>query len=153
MRTPLPKRLLFLCVANSARSQMAEGLARVIFGPAVEVMSAGSAPAARVHPAAIAVLAELSIDIHAARPKSLDEIDLTGVDLIITLCAEEVCPVVPARVRRLHWPIPDPARGVAGEDEETTLARFRAARDEIRARLQALADSLAKEEQEKGDAS
>ena len=103
------KRILFLCVANSARSQMAEALARQLLGPRAEVMSASSNPST-VNPYAIEAMAEIGIDISGHRSKLVDEIDLTGIDLIVTLCAEEVCPVVPGRVKRLHWPIPDPHR-------------------------------------------
>ena len=103
------KRILFLCVANSARSQMAEGLARAMLGPEVTVESAGSAPS-RLNPLAVEAMAELGIDISGQRSKPVDEIDTDGLDLVVTLCAEEVCPVLPGRVRRLHWPVADPAR-------------------------------------------
>lgn len=97
------KRILFLCVANSARSQMAEGLARRLLGPRAEVMSAGSQPAT-VNPYAIEVMGEIGIDITGQRSKSVDEVDPSSVDLVVTLCAEEVCPILPGRVRRLRWP-------------------------------------------------
>ena len=125
--------ILFLCVANSARSQMAEGLARHLFGERATVQSAGSMPAF-VHPRAKAALAEIGIDISPQRSKAVDEIDLAGVDLIVTLCAEEVCPVVPGRIERLHWPLSDPAAAPAASAD----ARFRETRDEIRRRLEAL---------------
>lgn len=125
--------LLFLCVANSARSQMAEGLARRLFGDRARVQSAGSRPSA-VHPAAIAAMAELGIDLAGQRSKPVDEIDPSGIDLVITLCAEEVCPLVLTSAPRLHWPVPDPA---AAADRDWPAA-FRAARDAIRARLEAL---------------
>jgi arsenate reductase (thioredoxin) len=130
------KRILFLCVANSARSQMAEGLARNILRD-VEVMSAGSRPS-KVNPYAIEALAEVWIDISGQRSKSVDEIDPSDVDLVITLCAEEVCPVLPGRVRRLHWPIPDPASTDPSLTPEQMRIRFREARDEIRAKIQGL---------------
>ena len=91
--------ILFLCVANAARSQMAEALARSLFGGAVRVQSAGSM-ATRVHQDAVAVLAERGIDIRAARSKAVDTIDPASVDLVITLCAEEVCPNWPGRIER-----------------------------------------------------
>jgi arsenate reductase (thioredoxin) len=132
------KRVLFLCVANSARSQLAEGLGRVVFGSDFVVESAGSAPS-RLNPLAVEAMAEIGIDIAGQRSKSIDEIDPEGLDLVVTLCAEEVCPVLPGRVRRLHWPIPDPARdGLAPAEAR---AAFRTARDEIRARLEALAEA------------
>lgn len=101
-------RLLFLCVANSARSQMAEGLAPHLLDKRTEVMSAGSQPSG-VNPYAVEALAEVGIDMAGHGSKSADEIDANAVDLVITLCAEEVCPVLPGRIRRLHWPIADPA--------------------------------------------
>ena len=93
--------VLFLCVANSARSQMAEGLARALFGDAVRVQSAGSQPS-RVNPFAIAALGELGLDVGAQHSKSVDDIDPASVDLVITLCAEEVCPVFLSRAARMH---------------------------------------------------
>jgi arsenate reductase (thioredoxin) len=129
--------ILFLCVANSARSQMAEGLARDMFGGTVTVLSAGSAPAT-VNPHAIEAMGELGIDISKHRSKPVDEIDIDAVDLVVTLCAEEVCPVLPPRVRRLHWPIPDPASSDASITPQEMRERFRRARDEIRERLKTL---------------
>jgi len=123
-------RLLFLCVANSARSQMAEGLARRLFGPLVQVQSAGSTPT-EVRPLAVEALREVDIDISMQRSKSVDEIDRSSVDVVITLCAEDVCPVWLGHARRLQWPIPDPAHG--------TIDDFRRARDAIRWRLIELA--------------
>ena len=130
--------VLFLCVANSARSQMAEGLARDLFGDAVRVQSAGSSPT-RVNPLATAVMAELGIDLGAQHSKSVDTIDPATVDLVITLCAEEVCPVFLGDARRLHWPLQDPDRKDEPLSDEERLHHFRVARDEIRRRLEALA--------------
>jgi arsenate reductase len=127
--------ILFLCVANSARSQMAEGLARARFGKAVSVQSAGSEPS-RVNPLAIRALAEIGIDITHHRSKSVEEIDPATVDLVVTLCAEEVCPVFLGKAKRHHWPLPDPA-AVEGTGEER-LARFREVRDELMRRIEAL---------------
>lgn len=132
--------LLFLCVANSARSQMAEGLARARFGARARVASAGSSPAA-VNPLAVAALDEIGIDIRGQRSTSVDDVDPATVDVVVTLCAEEVCPVFPGRVRRLHWPMPDPA-GASGSDAER-LERFRSVRDEIARRLANLDADLA----------
>ena len=134
----MTRGLLFLCVANSARSQMAEGIARALVGERLPVQSAGSEPSV-INPLAIAVLAELGIDASAQRSKSVDEIDQASVDTVITLCSEEVCPVYFGAGRRLHWPLPDPA----GHDEskESGLERFRAVRDELGRRIeQFLAD-------------
>jgi arsenate reductase len=129
-----PKSLLFLCVANSARSQLAEGLARARFGDRVRVQSAGSAPS-RVNPCAIEVMREIGLDLATHTSKSVDTIDPASVDTVITLCAEEVCPVFLGKARRLHWPTPDPASDDPGLSRDDLLARFRAARDAIAARL------------------
>ena len=124
------KGLLFLCVANSARSQMAEGLARARFGGRLRVQSAGSSPS-RVNPAAVEVMREIGIDLSAHASKSVDSIDPATVDLVVTLCAEEVCPVWLGRAQRLHWPMPDPAAA----PDHSRLQRFRDVRDAIDARL------------------
>lgn len=134
-RTP---SILFLCVANSARSQMAEGLARTIFGDRALVQSAGSQPS-RVNPYAIEVMRELGIDLSRHASKSVDAIDPAGIDTVITLCAEEVCPVFLGTARRHHWPIPDPASPDATIPRDEMLRRFRAARDTIRGKLEAYA--------------
>lgn len=130
--------LLFLCVANSARSQMAEGLARALFGGSVRVQSAGSQPS-RVNPHAVAALRELGIDITGQRSKSVDEIDPASVAAVITLCAEEVCPLWPGTLARMHWPLPDPASSDPDLLPEAALTRFRTVRDELRFRLWAFA--------------
>jgi len=130
-------RILFLCVANSARSQMAEGLARRMLGDRAEVLSAGSMPSS-VNPQAIASMAELGIDISAQTSKSVDNIDTSAIDLVVTLCAEEVCPILPGKVKRLHWPIADPSASADTADAEEIRARFRAARDQIKARIEML---------------
>jgi len=129
--------LLFLCVANSARSQMAEGLARALFGDRVLVQSAGSRPS-RVNPYAIEVMHEAGIDISTQSSKSVEEIDPATVDTVITLCAEEVCPVFLGRAERLHWPLPDPASNDPTLSRKQMLQRFRSARNEISARLEEL---------------
>ena len=128
----MTRGLLFLCVANSARSQLAEGIARALTGGGLRVESAGSLPS-RVNPLAIRALAEIGIDASAQRSKAVDEIDREAIDTVITLCAEEVCPVWLGRARRLHWPLPDPAGHAEGE--AASLERFRAVRDELRRRL------------------
>ena len=130
--------VLFLCVANSARSQMAEGLARDLFGDAVRVQSAGSQPS-RVNPFAVQAMAELDIDLEAHRSKSVQTIDPESVDLVITLCAEEVCPVFLSSAPRLHWPLQDPDRKNEALTDEERLEHFRVARDQIRSRLEVLA--------------
>ena len=136
------KSILFLCVANSARSQMAEGLARDLLRPDIRVQSAGSRPS-QDNPYAAEVMAELGIDLGAHRSKAVDTIDPATVDLVVTLCAEEVCPAFLGGARQLHWPFPDPASDDPTLTPKDLQARFRAARDSIRARLIAeLADHL-----------
>ena len=134
------RKILFLCVANSARSQMAEGLARRQFGADTEVLSAGSRPS-KVNPYAIEAMAEIGIDIRDHHSKSVDDVDAGSADLVITLCADEVCPVLPGRVKRLHWPIPDPASDDPNLSADEMRVRFRTARDDIRARIAALTAS------------
>jgi len=102
------KSILFLCVANSARSQMAEGLARAQFGDKFRVFSAGSAPAI-VNPYAVQVMDEIGIDISSQRSKSVDDVNISRMNVIITLCADEICPVVTGHAQHVHWPFPDPA--------------------------------------------
>jgi arsenate reductase (thioredoxin) len=130
--------ILFLCVANSARSQMAEGLARHLFGDAVRVQSAGSEPS-RVNPFAIQAMAELGIDLWTQSSKAVQTIDPESVDLVITLCAEEVCPVFLSRAPRMHWPLQDPDRKHEELTDAERLQHFRVARDQIHARLEVLA--------------
>jgi arsenate reductase len=132
LRALAPRGVLFLCVANSARSQLAEGIARSLAPAGVTVWSAGSQPT-RVRPEAIAALAEIGIDITAHRSKSVSEIPAADVDTVITLCGEEECPVFLGRARRLHWGLADPA-GVGGSDADRADA-FRRTRDELRRRL------------------
>jgi arsenate reductase len=127
--------ILFLCVANSARSQMAEGLARTMFGDRATIQSAGSQPS-RVNPYAIEVMHEVGADLARHTSKSVDTIDPSSVDVVITLCAEEVCPVFLGQARRLHWPIPDPASTDPTLSRADMLRRFRTARDTIRAKLE-----------------
>lgn len=134
----VPRGLLFLCVANSARSQMAEGLARHLFGARVSIQSAGSEPSS-VNPYAVEVMRELGIDLSAQRSKSVQNIDPASVDTVITLCAEEVCPLFLGAARRLHWPIPDPASPSPLPRDEM-LSRFRHARDTLRDKLERFAD-------------
>jgi arsenate reductase len=129
--------ILFLCVANSARSQMAEGLAKEMFGPAAEVESAGSMPSGKVQPWAVEVLREEGIDISRNFSKSFDQLSpkfVSNLSYVITLCAEEICPNgTVAKAKKIHWPIPDPA----GAPQDKKPQQFRSARDEIRRRLEA----------------
>jgi arsenate reductase len=129
-------RVLILCTANSARSQMAEGLLRHEAGAFCQVSSAGTHPS-RVRPEAIAVMREIGIDISGHRSKAVDEFIGQDFDFVITVCdsARESCPVFPAKTRRIHWSIPDPA-ALEG-DEAKRLDAFRRARDELRQKLRA----------------
>lgn len=129
------KGLLFLCVANSARSQMAEGLARQRFGDGVVVQSAGSRPSS-VNPLAVRVMHEVGIDIGQQTSKSVDTIEAGAIDTVVTLCAEEVCPTFLRLTRRLHWLLVDPASAIGTETER--LQCFRDVRDEIARRLTSL---------------
>ncbi len=128
------KKILFLCVANSARSQMAEGLAKAYFGDQALVQSAGSKPS-KVNPYAVMAMAEINIDISKNRSKSVEEIDPSTVDTVITLCAEEECPVFLGKAERFHWGLPDP--GVGKNTDEEKLQSFREVRDEIKKRIEA----------------
>jgi arsenate reductase len=132
IRAARPRHILFLCVANSARSQMAEGIARQLAPATIKISSAGSKPS-RLSPLAVRTLAELGIDASRQYSKSVDDIPPGDVDVVITLCAEEVCPVFPGKALRLHWGLPDPA-AVKGSEEEQ-LEAFRRVRDELQRRL------------------
>ena len=134
-------QIVFLCVANSARSQMAEGLARARFGSTAVVASAGSAPS-QVNPWAVRAMAELGLDLSDHHSKHIDELDLAAVDLVITLCAEEECPVLSRAVERRSWAMPDPDRKHEELSDEARLRHFRVARDAIAAKVEALAAEL-----------
>ncbi len=121
--------LLFVCDANAARSQMAEGFARFIAPANMKIYSAGSTPG-RLDPFAVRAMKEVGIDISNQRAKGLAEIPIKRVATIITLCPEDQCPELPKNVHHLHWPLRDPAAELGSEAE--TLHAFRAVRDEIR---------------------
>ncbi len=123
------KGILFLCVANSARSQIAEGIAHSIAPPGTKIWSAGSRPTS-VRPEAIAVLQEIGIDISSHGSKSVAEIPASEVDTVITLCSEEECPVFLGKADRLHWGLPDPAAAAGSEAER--IEAFRIVRNELR---------------------
>lgn len=108
------RRLLVLCTANSARSQMAEGLFRAALGEGWDVCSAGARPT-RVRPEAIEVMAEIGIDLSGHRSKSTDEFLGQEFDYVVTVCdsARDACPVFPGRAERIHWGLPDP-EGIEG---------------------------------------
>jgi len=137
----MSRGILFLCVANSARSQMAEGLARHLLGDAVRVQSAGSEPT-RLNPYAVEVMREAGIDLTGHTSKPVATIDPATVDTVVTLCTDEVCPAFLGTAKRLHWPIPDPASDDLTLTRSELLARFRAARDTIRDQLTAHREEL-----------
>jgi len=104
--------ILFLCVANSARSQIADGLAKAMLGSNHNIQSAGSIPSGKVHPGAIEALDNIGIDISHHKSKAIDDLEykfIENLDFVITLCAEEVCPVIPSNAVSLHWLNEDPA--------------------------------------------
>ena len=126
--------LIFLCVANSARSQMAESLALTSAPDGWRIFSAGAAPTL-VHPLAVEVLREIDIDISKARSKGLDAVPIDEADFVVTLCEDQVCPTVPQNAERLDWALQDPAE--IGDQIRFQLDAFRVTRDEIKQRLEA----------------
>ena len=124
--------ILFLCVGNSARSQIAEGIAMQMFGKSHTIHSAGSNPSRFVHPGAIDTLNDLDIDISKNKPKSIEDLDtsfINNLDFVITLCSEELCPVLPTSAKSLRWMHEDPANEKLNEIE-SKLA-FKKVRDNI----------------------
>ena len=136
MSTDGPRRVIFVCTHNSARSQMAEGLLRAWGGERYEAVSAGT-EATRVRPEAIAVMRELGIDISGHTSKVLEPFRGERFDWLVTVCdqAREACPTLPGVTNQLHWSVDDPS-GAHG-DEQTRLAAFRAARDDLAGRVRA----------------
>jgi len=114
------KQVLIRCTGNSCRSQIAEGFINRLLGDRWQAHSAGTHPAARVHPLAVKVMAELGIDIARGRPTALEELLDQDWGLVITVCdrARETCPVFPRAVEQLHLGIPDPA-GTTGSEAES----------------------------------
>jgi len=134
-------RILFLCTGNSCRSQMAEGFARVLGGEDVEAHSAGIEAHGK-NPRAIAAMAEVEIDITGQESTVVTDEMIARSDLVVTVCghADEHCPVLPDGVRKLHWPLDDPARATGSEEEITAV--FREVRDEIQKRVVSLLHEL-----------
>ena len=134
--------VLILCTGNSCRSHMAEGVLRKLAGDLVEVHSAGSRPAGYVHPMAIAVMAEIGVDISAHASKHMNEFLNRDIHTVITVCgnADQACPIIPGQVERHHWGFDDPAHftGTA----EKVAEEFRRVRDEIRKVFSAYAAGL-----------
>jgi arsenate reductase len=127
------KRVLFVCVENSNRSQIAEGFARHAGGAGVEAWSAGSRPSGAVNPRAIETMRELGIDIAGQRSKSLDEVQGLAFVAVVTMGCGDACPSVPAS-RREDWALPDP--------RDMDEAGYRAVRDDIGRRVRALLAQL-----------
>ncbi len=141
-------KILILCTGNSCRSQMAEGFLKS-FDPNLEVYSAGTAPAERVHPKAVQVMAEEGIDISKNYPKSVDQFIDQSFDYVITVCdaAKESCPVFTGNVKhRLHIGFEDPAEATGTEEE--ILAVFRKVRDEIKRDFRRFYEDVIQKEQQ-----
>jgi len=133
--------ILFLCTGNSCRSQMAEGWARHMVGSNHEIQSAGIEAHGK-NPRAIAVMAEVGIDISGQESTRLTEQMLKDADVLVTVCghADEHCPALPPGKKKIHWPLTDPAKATGSEDE--IMAEFRATRDEVSERVVDLLDEL-----------
>jgi arsenate reductase (thioredoxin) len=136
-----PRRILFLCTHNSARSQMAEAICRELGGEGVESASAGT-EVTRVHPLALREMAERGIDLDGHRSKSIDELAGERFDCVVTVCdnARESCPVFPGAPERLHWSLPDPSAAAGGETERRLA--FKRTADELTARIRSLLASF-----------
>lgn len=134
MQEKKPQHILFLCTENSARSQMAEGIARNLAPAGMQISSAGTRPT-QVRPEAAEVMKELGIDISQHWSKSIADIKADSVDLVVTLCADQACPVLPGQAEHIHWDLPDPA--VVLTDPARKNA-FRKVRDELRRKLDIL---------------
>jgi len=128
-----PIRLLFICFANSCRSQMAEAFARAQGAQGTEAFSAGSRPSGVVNPTAIRVMAEVGYDLSAHRSKAVGEVPAGSFDVVVSMGCGDDCPFVPAR-RREDWEIPDP--------KEMPLPEFRQVRDRIEREVSELLESL-----------
>lgn len=141
------KKVLFLCTANAARSQMAEALARHYHGQVLDPVSAGSRPAGWVHPLAIQAMNELGLDMTKARSKSADEFLDKDIDIVVTVCdsAATDCPVWPYAKKVLHWPVKDPSYGP--DDPATRFDRFKITREELKQRIDGLVAGLEEKQQ------
>jgi len=136
-----PIHLLFLCTGNSCRSQIAEGWAKRLGGADFEVQSAGIEAHGK-NPRAIAVMAEAGVDISGQESTKLTDDMLDWADYMVTVCghADEHCPALPPSVRKEHWPLNDPAKATGSEED--IMVVFRAARDDIRSRVEDLLQRL-----------
>lgn len=122
-------RVLFVCIENSCRSQMAEGFARTYGATDFEVYSAGSRPSGKIHPTAIQLMKELGIDLTPQSSTGLDALPAGSWDAVVTMGCGDACPQLPAK-RRLDWALPDP--------KSLPVEGFRTVRDEIGTRVKAL---------------
>ena len=138
---PEPVHILFLCTGNSCRSQMAEGWARALGGERFAVESAGIEAHGK-NPRAIAVMAEAGLDISGQESTVVDAAMLRRADVVVTVCghADELCPALPPPVRKVHWPLTDPAKATGTEEE--IMAAFRATRNEVEQRVRSLLAAL-----------
>ena len=124
--------ILFLCVGNSARSQIAEGLAKEMLGSDHNIQSAGSMPTGKIHPGALKTMKDIGIDISGHISKSIDDLDkdfINKLDYVITLCAEEVCPFVPSKAKMINWANEEPAKN--NYNEKQSEAIFKQTRENI----------------------
>ena len=131
---PESVNILFLCTGNSCRSQMAEGWARQLGGSHLEVQSAGIEAHGK-NPRAIAVMREAGIDISSQESTIVTAAMLERANIVVTVCghADEQCPVLPAKVKKIHWPLTDPAKATGSE--EAVMNEFRATRDAVKNRV------------------
>ncbi len=129
--------ILYLCTGNSCRSQIAEGWTRHLGGDNISVESAGIEAHGK-NPRAIAIMKEAGIDISGQESTIVDQMMLDRADVVVTVCghADEQCPVLPPEVKKIHWPLTDPAKAVGTEAE--IMAEFRATRDDIENRVRDL---------------
>ena len=129
------QKVLFVCTGNSCRSQIAEGLLRNMANEYFDVFSAGSHPS-RIHPNAISVMNEIKVDISKQTSDGIEKYLGMGIDIVVTVCdnANQICPVFPGQVKRIHWGIDDPFRG--WDSRTADLKNFRITRDELQHQIQ-----------------
>jgi len=136
-----PINILFLCTGNSCRSQMAEGWARALGGDRFAVQSAGIEAHGK-NPRAIAAMAEAGVDISGQESTIVSDAMIGDANVVVTVCghADELCPALPPAVKKIHWPLSDPAKATGTEDE--IMAEFRATSNEVRRRVADLLETL-----------
>ncbi len=128
------KKIIFICTGNACRSQIAHGLLENMAGDKFEVFSAGSHPS-QVHPMSLKIMEEIGIDISHHTSDFIDDYLKTGIEIVITVCdnANDICPIFPGNVERIHWSIADPFEG--WEFDESQIQAFRDTREEIKQRI------------------